>query len=133
MRCVVDGSAAKGGGAMRSGSRRQRAFLAAALFGSATAARAATNTWTDLLASGAGTLVVGADNSTTLSSGTLNLNAGTVRVSSNSNFGNLSSINLTGTLEVNGSFLLTHGISTTNGTVSVTAGNVLIMSQSSQL
>ncbi len=90
---------------------------------------------TGLSKNGIGTLVLGADNSTTLTGGDLKINAGTLRVSSDGNFGipTFNKVYTYGILEVNGTFSTTRRFEPSNGIIRITAGNTLTLSGGDQL
>ena len=88
---------------------------------------------TGLTKSGTGTLVLGGDNSTTITSGgDVHINAGTLRISADNNLGAAFKTWTNGTLEVDGTFTSMRRFEPSNGIIRVTAGNTLTLSANDQ-
>ncbi len=88
---------------------------------------------TGLTKSGTGTLVLGGDNSLTISvGGDVHINAGTLRISADNNLGAAFKTWTNGTLEVDGTFTSTRRFEPSNGVIRVTSGNTLTLSANDQ-
>src|SRR5439155_7033029 len=90
---------------------------------------------TGLSKSGIGTLVLAADNTTTLTNGDVHINAGTLRISTDANFGipTFNRVYTGATLEVNGTFSTTRRFEPSNGIIRILASNTLTLSSNDQL